>query len=104
MNKESLSQAAFLHLRILVVLVLFFAGPLLALLALGFYPGGSASAQASTKNQSPSASPFQPLAGEHISRTGGAMPGTKTGATSGQPWAANPTPTEAAPRSELAAT
>jgi hypothetical protein len=44
MKRESLSQAALLHLRILVVLVLFFAAPLLALLALGFYPGETSSA------------------------------------------------------------
>jgi hypothetical protein len=37
MKSES-PQSAFLHRRILGVLVLFFAGSLLALLALGFYP------------------------------------------------------------------
>ena len=105
MKRESLSQAAFLHLRILVVLVLFFAGPLLALLALGFYPGGSASAQAPMQNQSPSAWPFQPVAGEHISRRGDVMPGTKTGAIYEQPWAGNLAPSEVAPpRSVMAPT
>src|SRR5207237_2568121 len=105
MKRESLSQAAFLHLRILVVLVLFFAGPLLALLALGFYPGGSASAQAPMQNQSPSAWPFQPVAGEHISRRGDVMPGTKTGAIYEQPWAGNLAPREVAPpRSVMAPT
>src|SRR6266571_2497871 len=105
MKRESLSQAAFVHLRILVVLVLFFAGPLLALLALGFYPGGSASAQAPTQNQSPSASPFQPVAGEHISWRGDVTPGTKTGAIYEQPSAENLSPSEVAPpRSVMAPT
>jgi hypothetical protein len=77
------------------VLVFFFAGPLLALLALGFYRG--ASAQALTQNQSSSASPFQPVAGEHISRRGDVMSGTKTGAIYEQPSVENLAPIEVAP-------
>jgi len=97
MRRESPSQPAFVHLRILVVLVLFFAGSLLALLALGFYPGASASAQAPGQNLSPSASPFQPVAADHISWGGGVMPATTTGAVSEQPSAENLAPSETAP-------
>jgi phosphodiesterase/alkaline phosphatase D-like protein len=96
MKRESPSQPAFVHLRILVVLVLFFAGSLLALLALGFYPGASASAQAPRQNQSSSASPFQPVAADHISWGGGVMPATTTGAVSEQPSAENLAPSETA--------
>lgn len=105
MKRESLSQAALLHLRILVVLVLFFAGPLLALLALGFYPGATASAQAPTQNQSPSASPLQPVAGEHISWREDVIPETKTGAIYEQSLTENPAPSDVAPpRSVMAPT
>jgi hypothetical protein len=97
MKRESLSQAALLHLPILVVLVLLFAGPLLALLALGFYPGATASAQAPTQNQSPSASPLQPVAGEHISWRENVIPETKTGAIYEQSLAENPAPSDVAP-------
>jgi hypothetical protein len=87
------------------VLVFFFAGPLLALLGLGFYRGASASAQAPTQNQSPSASLFQPVAGEHISRRGDVIPETKTGAIYEQPSAENLAPSEVAPpRSVMAPT
>ena len=87
------------------VLVFFFAGPLLALLALGFYRGVSASAQAPTQNQTSSASPFQPVAGEHISRRGDVMPETKTGALYEQPSAENLAPSGVAPpRSMMAPT
>ena len=87
------------------VLVFFFAGPLLALLALGLYCGVSASAQAPTQNQTSSASPFQPVAGEHISRRGDVMPETKTGAIYEQPSAENLAPSEVAPpRSVMAPT
>ena len=96
MKRESPSQPAFVHLRILVVLVLFFAGSLLALLALGFYPGASASAQAPRQNQSSSASPFQPVAADHVSWGGGVMPATTTGAVSEQPSAENLAPSEIA--------
>jgi phosphodiesterase/alkaline phosphatase D-like protein len=96
MKRESPSQPAFVHLRFLVVLVLFFAGALLALLALGFYPGASASAQAPRQNQSSSASPFQPVAADHISWGGGVMPATTTGAVSEQPSAENLAPSETA--------
>src|SRR5205809_679811 len=97
MKKESPSQSAFVHLRFLVVLVLFLAGALLALLALGFYPGASASAQASGQNQSSSASPFQPVAADHVSWGGDLVTGTKTGAVSEQPSAENLAPSETAP-------
>jgi phosphodiesterase/alkaline phosphatase D-like protein len=97
MKRESPSQPAFVHLRFLVVLVLFFAGALLALLALGFYPGASASAQAPGQNQSSSATPFQPVAADHISWGGGVMPATTTGAVSEQPSAENLAPSEAVP-------
>src|SRR5436190_11538171 len=97
MKKESPSQSAFVHLRFLVVLVLFLGGALLALLALGFYPGASASAQAPTQNLSPSASPFQPMAADHISWGGDVMPGTNTGVISEQPSAENLAPGEVAP-------
>jgi hypothetical protein len=87
------------------VLVFFFAGPLLALLALGFYRGVSASAQAPTQNQTSSASPFQPVAGEHISWRGNVMPETKTGALYEQPSAENLAPSGVAPpRSMMAPT
>ena len=86
------------------VLAFFFAGPLLALLALGFYRGVSASAQAPTQNQTSSA-PFQPVAGEHISRRGDVIPETKTGAIYEQPSAENLAPSEVAPpRSVMAPT
>jgi Fibronectin type III domain len=105
MKREFLSQAALLHLRILVVLVLFFAGPLLALLALGFYPGATASGQALTQNQSPSASPLQPVAGEHISWREDVIPETKTGAIYEQSLAENLAPSDLAPpRSVMAPT
>jgi len=78
------------------VLVFFFAGPLLALLALGFYRGASASEQAPTQNQTSSA-PFQPVAGEHVSRRGDVMPETKTGTIYEQPSAENLAPSEVAP-------
>ena len=97
MKKESPSQSAFVHLRFLVVLVLFLAGALLALLALGFYPGASASAQAPGQNQSSSASPFQPVAADHVSWGGDLVTGTKTGAVSEQPSAENLAPSETAP-------
>src|SRR5437762_3463333 len=97
MKKESPSQSAFVHLRFLVVLVLFLAGALLALLALGFYPGASASAQASGQNQSSRASPFQPVAADHVSWGGDLVTGTKTGAVSEQPSAENLAPSETAP-------
>jgi hypothetical protein len=97
MKRESPSQPAFVHLRILVVLVLFFAGSLLALLALGFYPGASASAQAPTQNLSPSASPLQPVAADHISWGEDLVPGTNTGVISEQPSAENLAPSEIAP-------
>jgi hypothetical protein len=87
------------------VLVFFFAGPLLALLALGFYRGVSASAQAPTQNQTSSASPFQPVAGEHISWRGDVIPETKTGALYEQPSAENLAPSGVAPpRSMMAPT
>ena len=105
MKRESLSEAALLHLRSLVVLVLFFAGPLLALLALGFYPGATALAQAPTQNQSPSASPLQPVAGEHISWREDVIPETKTGAIYEQSLAENLAPSDVAPpRSVMAPT
>ena len=97
MKRESVSQAALLHLRILVVLVLLFAGPLLALLALGFYPGATASAQAPTQNQSPSASPLQPVAGEHISWSEDVIPETKTSPKYEQSLAENLAPIDVAP-------
>ncbi len=78
------------------VLVFFFAGPLLALLALGFYRGASASEQAPTQNQTSSA-PFQPVAGEHVSRRGDVMPEIKTGTIYEQPSAENLAPSEVAP-------
>jgi hypothetical protein len=97
MTKGSPSQSAFVHLRFLVVLVLFLAGALLALLALGFYPGASASAQAPTQNQSSSALPLQPMAADHISWGEDLVTGTKTGAISEQPSAENLAPGEVAP-------
>ena len=78
------------------VLVFFFAGPLLALLALGFYRGASASEQAPTQNQTSSA-PFQLVAGEHVSRRGDVMPEIKTGTIYEQPSAENLAPSEVAP-------
>jgi len=95
MKSES-PQSAFLYLRILGVLVLFFAGSLLALLALGFYTGASASAQAPGQNQSSSASSFQPMAADHISWGGDLVTGTTTGAISEQPSAENLAPSEVA--------
>jgi hypothetical protein len=97
MKKESPSQSAFVHLRFLVVLVLFLAGALLALLALGFYPGASASAQAPTQNLSPSASSFQPMAADHVSWGEDLVTGTKTGVISEQPSAESLAPGEVAP-------
>ena len=96
MKEESPCRSAFRHLRILVVLVLFCAGALLALLALGFSPGASASAQAPTQNLSPSALPLQPMAADHVSWGGDLVTGTKTGAISEQPSAENLAPSEAA--------
>jgi phosphodiesterase/alkaline phosphatase D-like protein len=72
------------------------AGSLLALLALGFYPGASASAQAPRQNQSSSASSFQPMAADHISWGEDLVTGTKTGVISEQPSAENLAPGEAA--------
>ncbi len=95
MKSES-PQSAFLHRRILGVLVLFFAGSLLALLALGFYPGASASAQASGQNQSSSASSLQPMAADHISWGEDLVTGTTAGAISEQPSAENLAPGEVA--------
>jgi phosphodiesterase/alkaline phosphatase D-like protein len=77
-------------------LVLCFAGLLLALLALGFYPGASASAQAPRQNQSSSASSFQPMAADHISWGEDLVTRTKTGVISEQPSAENLAPGEAA--------
>ncbi len=86
------------------VLVFFFAGPLLALLALGFYRGASASEQAPTQNQTSSA-PFQLVAGEHVSRSGDVMPATKTGTIYEQSSAENLGPSEVVPpRSVMAPT
>src|SRR5215470_5937444 len=97
MKKESFPRSPFAHLRILIVLVLFFADALLALLALGFYPGASALAQGQVQNEKAVASAFQPMAGEHISRSGNVVPGTRIEVISEQPAAENVAPLEVGP-------
>src|SRR5215467_3365863 len=94
MKKESFPRCPFAHLRSLIVLVLFLAGAPLALLALGFYPGASALAQGQVQNEKAVASAFQPMAGEHISRSGNVMTGIRTEAISEQPAAENLAPVE----------
>src|SRR5215471_406510 len=94
MKKESFPRSPFAYLRSLIVLLLFLAGAPLALLALGFYPGGSALAQGQVQNERADTPAFQPMAGEHISRSGNVMPGIRTEAISEQPAAENLTPVE----------